>query len=58
MPTRIALGDAAWWEIVASIVISAGATAALIPLATKIYSRALLRTGRVRIRQVLRTREA
>ena len=58
MPTRIALGDAPWWEIVASVVISAGATAALIPLATKIYSRALLRTGRVRIRQVLRGREA
>ena len=58
MPTRIALGEAAWWEIVASVVISVGATAALIPLATKIYSRALLRTGRVRIRQVLRSREA
>jgi ABC-2 type transport system permease protein len=58
MPTRIALGDAAWWEIVASVVVSVGATAALIPIATKIYSRALLRSGRVRIRQVLRSREA
>ena len=58
MPTRIALGDAAMWEIVASIVISVGATAALIPIATTIYSRALLRSGRVRIRQVLRSREA
>jgi ABC-2 type transport system permease protein len=58
MPTRIALGDAAPWEIVASIVISVGATAALIPIATTIYSRALLRSGRVRIRQVLRSREA
>jgi len=58
MPTRIALGDAAPWEIVASIVISIGATAALIPIATTIYSRALLRSGRVRIRQVLRSREA
>jgi ABC-2 type transport system permease protein len=54
MPTRIALGDAATWEVVASIAISVAATAALIPLATKIYSRALLRPGRVRIRQVLR----
>ena len=58
MPTRIALGEASWWEIVASIVISVAATAALIPIATTIYSRALLRTGRVRIRQVLRGREA
>jgi ABC-2 type transport system permease protein len=54
MPTRIALGDAATWEVVASIAISVAATAALIPLATKIYSRALLRPGRVRIRQLLR----
>jgi ABC-2 type transport system permease protein len=58
MPTRIALGNAASWEIVASIVISVASTAALIPVATRIYSRALLRSGRVRIRQVLRGREA
>jgi ABC-2 type transport system permease protein len=54
MPTRIVLGDAAPWEVVASLAISVGATIALIPIATKIYSRALLRPGRVRIRQVLR----
>ena len=54
MPTRIVLGDAAPWEVVASLAISVGSTAALIPIATKIYSRALLRPGRVRIRQVLR----
>jgi ABC-2 type transport system permease protein len=54
MPTRIALGEAATWEVVASIAISVGATAAVIPIATTIYSRALLRPGRVRIRQVLR----
>ena len=58
MPTRIALGEAAWWEIAASVLISVAATAALIPIATTIYSRALLRSGRVRIRQVLRSREA
>ena len=54
MPTRIALGEAATWEVVASVAISVGATAAVIPIATTIYSRALLRPGRVRIRQVLR----
>jgi ABC-2 type transport system permease protein len=54
MPTRIALGDAAPWEVVASLAISVVSTAALIPIATKVYSRALLRPGRVRIRQVLR----
>jgi ABC-2 type transport system permease protein len=54
MPTRIVLGDAAPWEVVASLAISVVSTAALIPIATRIYSRALLRPGRVRIRQVLR----
>jgi ABC-2 type transport system permease protein len=54
MPTRIALGEAAIWEVVASIAISVASTSSPIPLATKIYSRALLRPGRVRIRQVLR----
>ena len=54
MPTRIVLGDAATWEVVASLAISVVSTAALIPIATKVYSRALLRPGRVRIRQVLR----
>lgn len=54
MPTRIVLGDAAPWEVMASLAISVAATIALIPIATTIYSRALLRPGRVRIRQVLR----
>jgi len=54
MTTRIVLGDTAPREVVASLAISVGATIALIPIATMIYSRALLRPGRVRIRQVLR----
>ena len=54
MPTRIVLGDAAPWEVVASLAISVASTAALIPIATKVYSRALLRPGRVRILQLLR----
>ena len=37
-----------------SAAISIGATFALIPVATRVYSRAMLRTGRVRIREVLR----
>jgi ABC-2 type transport system permease protein len=56
MPTRIALGEATPWEVVLSIAISIGSTALLIPIATKVYSRALLQTGRVRIGQVLRQR--
>jgi hypothetical protein len=37
-----------------SIAVNVGATIAIIPIATKVYSRAVLRPGRVKIRQVLR----
>ncbi len=56
MPTRVVLGEASTWEVLLSIAISVATTAALIPLATKVYSRALLQPGRVRIRQILRQR--
>ncbi len=45
MPPRIATGDAATWEIVASFVITLGSAALLIPLAARIYSGGVLRTG-------------
>ena len=54
MPTRILLGDIAAWQALLSAAISIGATFALVPVATRVYSRAVLRTGRVRIREVLR----
>jgi len=54
MPTRIVLGDIAPWQALLSAAISIGATFALVPVATRVYSRAVLRTGRVRIREVLR----
>jgi ABC-2 type transport system permease protein len=54
MPTRIVLGEASAAEVVLSILISIASTAALIPLATRIYSRALLQSGRVKLRAVLR----
>lgn len=54
MPTRIVLGEATPAEVVLSAALTIGATIALIPIATKIYERAVLRPGRVRIRQVLR----
>jgi ABC-2 type transport system permease protein len=58
MPSRIVLGDASWPQVVLSVAISIGATFALIPVATKIYSRAVLQSGRVKIRQVLRAERA
>jgi ABC-2 type transport system permease protein len=54
MPTRILLGDIAPWQALLSATISIGATFAFIPVATRVYSRSILRTGRVRIREVLR----
>jgi ABC-2 type transport system permease protein len=54
MPSRIVLGEASPPEILLSAAISIGTTIALVPVATKIYSRAVLQSGRVKIRQVLR----
>jgi ABC-2 type transport system permease protein len=45
MPARIALGEAPVGEVVAALVITLGCAAALIPLAGRIYSGAVLRTG-------------
>jgi ABC-2 type transport system permease protein len=45
MPPRIALGEAPTFEIVAAFAVTALSAAALIPLAGRIYSGAVLRTG-------------
>ncbi len=54
MPVRVYLGDAAWWEPVASLVLLAATTAGVVALAAQVYERSVLRTGaRVRLREVL-----
>lgn len=51
MPVRVAGGDAAGWEIVASVLITLAAIAVLVPLAARLYAGAVLRTGaRVKLR--------
>ena len=45
MPSRIILGDAPAWEIAASVAVMVLSTVALIPLAGRIYSAVILRTG-------------
>jgi ABC-2 type transport system permease protein len=45
MPPRIVTGDAPAWEIAASLAVTIGASLALIPLAARIYSGGILRTG-------------
>lgn len=46
MPTMVGLGDVAWWQFVASALISIVATYGVAKVAASIYSRSILRTGR------------
>jgi ABC-2 type transport system permease protein len=56
MPTRIAGGDAAPWEIVASLAIMVITTVAVVLLAARLYEGAILRTGaRVKLRDAWRS---
>jgi ABC-2 type transport system permease protein len=45
MPARLALGEATWWHAALAMFLTAGATVALIPLAGRLYSGSVLRTG-------------
>ncbi len=55
MPGRIILGAAPAWEIAASVAVMIAATAALIPLAGRIYAAVVLRTGSaVKLSEALR----
>ena len=56
MPVRISLGAATPLEVVASLVLMIGSTVLLIPLAGRVYSGAVLRTGaRVKLRDAWRS---
>ena len=56
MPTRIVLGDAAPWEVLVSVGITAASIALLIPLAARLYTGAILRPGKTGIREAWRAR--
>ncbi len=53
MPVRIATGSAAAWEVALGAGLLLAASAVMIPLATRIYGRAALRTRRTRLVDVL-----
>jgi len=56
MPPRIALGEVGAGEVLASVAVTLAATAALVPLAARIYANAVLRTGSaVKLREALRS---
>jgi ABC-2 type transport system permease protein len=46
MPVLFALGQVAWWQVVASGLITAAAAVGMARIAGTIYRRAILRTGR------------
>jgi ABC-2 type transport system permease protein len=55
MPVLVGLSDVSWWEFVLSVAITVVCTVFVARLATSVYRRAILRTGRrVSIRDVLR----
>lgn len=59
MPVRLYLGDAAWWEPLAALVLLALAAVLVIALAAKVYERSVLRMGaRVHLKEVLGRRAA
>lgn len=56
MPLRFAQGAAPVWQVLVSAAISVASTAALIPVAARLYSGAILRTGgRVKLREAWRS---
>ncbi|HEY1832147.1 MAG TPA: ABC transporter permease [Acidimicrobiales bacterium] len=53
MSVLVSLGQVAWWQFLASVLITLAATAAVALFAARIYSRAVLRTGgRVRLKEL------
>jgi ABC-2 type transport system permease protein len=55
LPPRILVGAAPWYEVAGGAIVTIGAAAALIPLAARIYSGAILRTGsRVKLSEAWR----
>jgi ABC-2 type transport system permease protein len=54
MPVLVSLGTVTWWEFLASAAISIACTVGMARLATGIYRKAILRTGRrVKLRDLL-----
>jgi ABC-2 type transport system permease protein len=57
MPTLVSFGAATWWQFAISVALSIASTIAVARLATSVYRRAILRTGRrVRIRDLVSMR--
>lgn len=56
MSVLVSLSDVAWWQFLASVLITLASTAAVALFAARIYSRAVLRTGgRVKLKELRAT---
>jgi ABC-2 type transport system permease protein len=56
MPPRIVAGDVAAWEIGLAVALMIAATCALVPIAARLYSNAVLQTGgRIKLREAWRS---
>lgn len=56
MPPRIVAGDVAAWEIGLAVALMIAATCALVPVAARLYSNAVLQTGgRIKLREAWRS---
>ncbi|MBN9736123.1 MULTISPECIES: ABC transporter permease [unclassified Pseudonocardia] len=54
MPARVALGVAAWWEVLVALALALAALAGMVRLAARVYRNSILRTGsRVSWREAL-----
>ena len=54
MPVLVGLGDVAWWQFLASVLISIAGTVAMALVAAGVYRRAVLRSGQqVRVRDLI-----
>ena len=56
MPPRIVAGDVAGWEIGLAVALMIAVTCALVPIAARPYSNAVLQTGgRIKLREAWRS---
>jgi ABC-2 type transport system permease protein len=56
LPPRILLGAAPWWQVAGGALVTVAASVVLIPLAARVYSGAVLRTGSaVKLREAWRS---
>jgi ABC-2 type transport system permease protein len=59
MPVRMAAGQAAWWEVVISVVLMLVAIGLTVRLGGRVYAGALLRTGgKIKMREALQAERA